>query len=508
MSPTMPFQMHASDYTLLTTTEMALADSATIALGTTEYDLMYQAGQQVARAIQANFTKRHTLVLCGPGNNGGDGYVVAKQLADAGWPVQIGYITESTTLPASAQAHASAWQGTSQPLAHVSLDTIELVVDALFGAGLNRPLDTASASLLAQAVERHIPIVAIDVPSGVVGDTGESLGAVQCAMTVTFFRKKPAHVLMPAKRLCGKVVLTDIGIPPQTLDTIQPKTWENHPTLWLSAWPKLESSSHKYTRGHACIEGGFPMTGAAKLAARATARIGAGLTTILAPTEAYLSYASHLLSIMLKTFADLNEHDKFTEEKRYTAFLIGPGAGYLARTEKLALQHKLDQLLKLGKPVVLDADALSIYEGNAYALKNAIQGPVVITPHEGEFKRLCSSIKEINISNRDKLSLAREAAAWLNGIVVYKGSDTVIAAPDGRAIINSHAPATLATAGSGDVLAGMITGLLAQGMPAFEAAAASVWLHAACANQFGYGLIAEDLPEQLPSVLNQLLAST
>jgi NAD(P)H-hydrate epimerase len=384
------------------------------------------------------------------------------------------------------------WRGTVEPLTPGVLEGAQLVVDAIFGAGLSRALDGSSVETLAAAARRQLPIVAIDVPSGLMGDTGEAMGAVAVAMTVTFFRKKPGHLLLPGRLLCGEVIVADIGIPNSVLDQISPDTFENDPRLWIAALPQLLDDGNKYTRGHALISGGYPTTGAARMAARAAARAGAGLTTIAVAPIALPVYAAALTSIMVQPLATPEDFGCLLDDNRYTAFLIGPGAGTGEETRTRVLA-----MLGTGRPTLLDADALTAFADDPLTLDRAIAGPCVLTPHDGEFHRLFDP-------NGDKLTRTRVAARRSGAIIVLKGSDTVITSPDGRSIINSNAPPTLATAGSGDVLSGIVLGLLAQSMDPFLAAAAAVWLHGAAATEFGPGLIAEDLPELLPRVFRRL----
>jgi ADP-dependent NAD(P)H-hydrate dehydratase / NAD(P)H-hydrate epimerase len=502
---------NAAPHALLNTAQMAQADASAVAHGTSVGTLMQNAGQAVAHAIQQTWSARPTLVLCGPGNNGGDGFAAARILLQAGWPVKLCLLGAIEQLKGAALEHAQAWCQTKRS-SELDTDAIlpcqteivadtHLVIDALFGAGLNRALDPLALNMLQAAQQQAIPIVAIDVPSGIMGDTGQNLGAVACAMTVTFFRKKPAHLLLPSSELCGQVLVADIGIAAEVLNAIHPNTWENHPDLWLASMPKLTAASHKYQRGHALIIGAYPMTGASRLAARAAARIGAGLTSIAVPAIAFHIYASTLTSIMLKVLDCPADFANLLQEPRYTSFLLGPGAGAQDETSRASLRQQAQSLLASKKPVVLDADALNAFAGHLPELSHAIQGDCVLTPHEGEFKRLFGADMDMQL---DKLSRARMAAWLSNAVIILKGADTIIVSPDGQAIINSNAPASLATAGSGDVLAGIITGLLTQGMPAFDAAAAAVWLHAEAANIFGPGLIAEDLSEILPQVLQTL----
>jgi hydroxyethylthiazole kinase-like uncharacterized protein yjeF len=468
------------------------ADRLAMAAGTPGTLLMQHAGEAVVRELVRRFTPRPTAVLCGPGNNGGDGFVAAIALAQSGWPVRVALFGDSSALHGDAKDHAQRWTGGIEPLTPRIIEDAELVVDALFGSGLSRRLDSRITDTLSFAARRSLPIIAVDIPSGVMGDSGETLGATAAVCTVTFMRKKPGHLLLPGRELCGEVVVADIGIPQAALDSLSIDTWENTPELWREKLPQLQSGGNKYSRGHALLYGGYPMTGAARMAARAAARIGAGLTTIAVPERAFALYAPALTSIMVQPLTRDEDFAGLLKDPRYTAFSIGPGAGVNDATRERALT-----LLQTGKPVVLDADAISVFSSHADELFQAIRGPCVITPHEGEFKRIFDSAG-------DKLTRARRAARRSGAVVVLKGADTVIASPDGRAIINCNAPATLATAGAGDVLGGFILGLLAQGMDAFPAAAAGVWMHGAAASAFGPGLLAEDLPDLLPGVLNRL----
>jgi ADP-dependent NAD(P)H-hydrate dehydratase / NAD(P)H-hydrate epimerase len=480
---------------LLRVGQMAEADRLAVAAGTPAIDMMERAGGAVAREIRRRWKVRPVTVLCGPGNNGGDGFVAARHLVEARWPVRIALLGPRDHLAGEARHHAERWRSAVEPLAPAVLDGAELVVDAIFGAGLSRPLEGPAAKTLAAAACGEAPIVAVDVPSGVMGDTGETLGAVAAVLTVTFFRKKPGHLLLPGRSLCGEVVVTDIGTPPSVLEKIIPNTFENNPALWLSVLPRLQDGGNKYTRGHALISGGYPMTGAARMAGRAAARAGAGLTTIAVSEIALPIYATALTSIMVRPLSAPEDFDQLLGDRRISAFLIGPGAGVGEETRARALA-----MLGTGRSTLLDADAITSFEDDPPALDRAIVGPCVMTPHEGEFRRLFDP-------TGDKLTRARAAARRSGALIVLKGSDTVIAAPDGRAIINANAPPTLATAGSGDVLSGIVLGLLAQGMEPFLATAAAVWLHGAAAAAFGPGLLAEDLPDLLPGVLRRLYGS-
>ena len=479
-------------HALVSVSQMNEADHAAAAAGRSVFDLMESAGRAVAGEIARRWTPRPITVLCGPGNNGGDGFVVALALSRSGWAVKLALLGTRAALHGAALAHANRWPGTIDALEPAAIEGAALVVDAIFGSGFNRPLDSQVSATLQQAGKRGIPIVAVDVPSGVQGDSGVADGAVAAICTVTFARKKPAHVLLPARDLCGEVVVADIGIPDAVFDALRIDTWENHPQQWLDDLPLPQFTANKYTRGHALLIGGYPMTGAARMAARAAARAGAGLTTVAVPEHGLAVYAAALTSIMVQPLTTGDDLQRLLSDARYTACLIGPGAGAGDSTRGRALR-----MLASGKAVLLDADAITSFASQPDELFAAVNGACVITPHEGEFKRLFSC-------EGDKLRRARFAARLSGAVLVLKGSDTVIAAPDGRAAINSNAPATLATAGSGDVLGGLVLGLLAQGMDAFLAACAAVWMHGAAAAAFGPGLLAEDLPDMIPGVLRQL----
>ena len=503
---------------LLTCAQMLDADRLTVASGTSAFTLMDNAGRAVAQAITARYTPRAVAVLCGPGNNGGDGYVVARYLSQAGWTVRVARLGATPQGSGEAADHAALWCGDTVPLSPVALAGAALVVDALFGAGLSRAIEGDAAQTLQAAATQKLPIVAIDVPSGVDGDSGADSGvdsganigtafrASAAVLTVTFFRKKPGHVLQPGKALCGEVLVVDIGTPDSVWDHITPRSFENAPGLWAHSLPALHPEANKYTRGHALIVGGYPTTGASRLAARAAARSGAGLTTIAVPDVALPVYAAAMTSVMVSPMrAATAQQDllRLLSDLRFKALLIGPGAGVNANTREQVLS-----MLATGRPTVLDADALTVFQDAPGDLFSAIQGPCVLTPHEGEFARIFESEAGVSKPHRTLKAAQRSGA-----VIVLKGSDTVIASPlqssDPQAamqcIVNTNAPPSLATAGSGDVLAGFIVGLLTQGMPPFLAAAAAVWMHGAAANAFGPGLIAEDLPELLPAVLRALV---
>jgi hydroxyethylthiazole kinase-like uncharacterized protein yjeF len=491
----MAMTQSADDCVLLTPGEMDEADRAAVAAGVPGTVLMETAGAAVAAAVQARWPRQAVAVLCGPGNNGGDGFVAARHLAAAGWPVKVALLGARERLKGDAAHSADLWQGPVQPLTPAVLDGVTLVVDALFGAGLSRPLEGAALATIQALRARGLPVCAVDVPSGVDGGSGEVRGtAARARMTVTFFRKKPGHVLLPGKTLCGDIVVADIGITPAVLAGIGARTYQNDPALWLRSYPWPRVDGHKYARGHALILGGEVMTGAARLTALGAARMGAGLVTVAAPRAAWPIYAAALTSVMVQPLDEPGGLAVLLGDERKNVVAIGPGAGVSESTRRHVLAA-----LATRRAVVLDADAITSFADTPQALFDAIRGPCVLTPHEGEFGRLFPK-------EGDKLARARQAAALCGAVVLLKGADTVIAAPDGRAVINTNAPADLATGGSGDVLTGFISGLLAQGMDPFDAAAAAAWLHGQAAAAHGPGLVSEDLPGLLPGVLRALKA--
>lgn len=485
---------------LLRCGQMARADALAIAAGTSGSRLMAVAGEAVADAVCRHFTRRPVTVLCGPGNNGGDGFVAARRLAERGWPVRLALRGERRALSGDAAYHARQWAAPCLPWDSEAVAGAGVVIDAVFGASLSRDLPPDVTALLQAARAQGAAIVAIDVPSGLDGDGGKLRGEVVPAdLTVTFFRLKPGHLLLPGRDYCGRRELAQIGIPEGVLRSLDVDTWHNVPALWRQALPRAAAHGHKYDRGHVLALGGARMTGAARLAAAAAQRVGAGLVTIAAPTPVWPVYAAALGSIMVEpcatpeTGAEASEWPAMLADTRRNAVLLGPGLG----------RHpsQRDHVLAAfggGRRVVLDADALSVFADAPQRLFSGIRGDCVLTPHEGEFVRLFGATED------DKPSRARRAARASGAVVVLKGSDTVIAAPDGRLAINDNAPPALATGGTGDVLAGLVAGLLAQGMPVFEAAAAAVWLHGRAAQRVGPGLIPEDLLSSLPGVWAEL----
>jgi hydroxyethylthiazole kinase-like uncharacterized protein yjeF len=484
--------------------QMAEIDRAAIAAGPFDgYGLMRNAGAAVGREVLRRYPAAVRLdVLCGPGNNGGDGYVVARLLAEAGVDVAV-WAAGAPKSGTDAALAAADCQLIAKPLAEYRPTAGSVVVDALFGAGLARPLDEAFAEIFGRIRNADIPVVAIDLPSGMSGATGQATGPhLKAELTVTFVRKKPGHLLYPGRELCGEVVVADIAVPDrQIVDT---GLVENAPAGWLTDLPTPSADAHKYSRGHVAVFSGGPTsTGAARLSAMAAARSGAGAVTVLSPASALQVNASHLTSIMLKRIDEVSGAFSFLKERKVRAAVLGPAFGDADRLREIALAilERVDAPFTL----VLDADAFTAFADAPTSLfisASASKAQLVLTPHGGEFARLFGDIaRDETLSNVDK---ARKAAARAHATVVLKGPDTVIADRDGRAAINSNGSPWLATAGSGDVLAGVIAGLAAQHMPPFAASCAGVWMHAEAGSRFGPGLIAEDMPGLLPPILGEL----
>ena len=481
---------------LLTAAEMGEADRRTIAGGTPGIVLMENAGRAVAEAAALLAPEGAILVLAGPGNNGGDGFVAARLLAEQGRAVRVMLLGDEDRLRGDAAEARARWRGGVEA-ASLPLPPAALVVDALFGAGLARPLDGLAAGLVAAMNEGPAPVLAVDVPSGLPADDGAPIGpCVAATATVTFFRRKPGHLLQPGRALCGPVTVAQIGISGAALEGIAPWAWDNTPELWRAALPAPGIAGHKYKRGHALVvSGSMTRTGAARLAAGAALRV-AGLATLASPPGALAVNAAQLTAVMLKRCEGAAGLAEILEDARFTSVALGPalGLGEASRAQVLAA-------LASGAAATLDADALTAFEADPDTLFKAIadrRAPVAMTPHEGEFARLFPDLAALTRPVR-----VRAAAARSGAVVVLKGPDTAIAAADGRLAINANAPPWLATAGSGDVLAGILAGVLAGGASGFEAACAAVWLHGAAGTEAGPGLTAEDLSPALRPVLAQ-----
>jgi hydroxyethylthiazole kinase-like uncharacterized protein yjeF len=491
---------------LLTTAEMGEADRLAITSGIPGMTLMENAGRAVADCIaQRHPPGTKVVVVAGPGNNGGDGFVAARLLAEQGFRVRLVTVGSRDRLKGDAAEAARRWVRAVEEFKPENLTGAGLVIDALFGAGLDRPVEGEPGRVIAAINAAGAPVLAVDLPSGINGSTGAVMGAAIIARhTVTFFRHKPGHVLLPGRVHCGAVTVADIGIPAGVLAGIQPRTFLNVPELWGAHFPSPQVGGHKYARGHTVVvSGGIAHTGAARLAARGALRAGAGLVTIASPNEALVVNATANTAVMVRPVDGAAEFGSFLGDRRLNTLVLGPGGGVGE-----GMQAMVQAALASDRTVVLDADALTCFADQPQVLFDAIglrgSAITVLTPHEGEFMRLFQDGKQ-NTVNTSKLDRARAAAKCSGGIILLKGPDTVVAAPDGRAAIAMNAPPWLATAGAGDVLAGLVAGLLAQGMPGFEGTAAAVWLHGEAGNVAGPSLIAEDLPEVLPCIYRPLL---
>jgi hydroxyethylthiazole kinase-like uncharacterized protein yjeF len=489
---------------VLTVAEMAAADRLTIEGGTPGIRLMEAAGAAVVTEILRRWSKRATLVLCGPGNNGGDGFIVARILSEFGWPVRVALLDMDRAAKGDAALAQQRWRGETVATTVGCLDNVALIVDAMFGAGLDRPLSGIAKELVHAIAARNLDCVAVDMPSGVSGDTGRVLGeasgcAPLCRLTVSFCRPKPGHFLEPARGLCGALVVAPIGIGDDIVARLNPQIVLNDPSLWRDCLHKPGTGDHKYTRGHAVVLGGATMTGAARLSARAARRIGAGLLTIASPPESVAIYADDEPGAIVRAIRTDADFERLVSEPRVSAILVGPGAGLDDATRRRVLLA-----LSSHKPCVLDADALSVFADTPDILLQRLGPHCLLTPHEGEFARLFPDLAEPAALAGGKLARTRTAAHRSGATVLLKGADTVIAQSDGAAVLSPFGPPTLATGGSGDVLAGLAVGLMAQGMPAFWAAAAASWLQGEAARAIGPGLIADDLPAQIAPLLARL----
>ena len=487
---------------------MGEADRLTIEAGPFDgMALMRRAGAAVAAVVLERYPSASWVhILCGPGNNGGDGYVAARLLAEAGLDISV-WRVETPKAGTDAYLAAAECPLPVSDIAEFKPQPGSLVVDALFGAGLSKPVGGAYAAAMATTATSGAAVLAVDLPSGVSGDSGAVLGsAFKADATITFFRKKPGHLLYPGRAHCGETIIADIGIRLDVLDAIRPSCFENTPALWLEGFPQPATETHKYARGHVGVFSGGPSaTGAARLSAAAAARAGAGAVTLLSPANALQVNAAHLTSIILRKTDTLEQAEAFLSERKPSALVFGPGMGLEPAAGDLAIGLIAASCGLVGH-IVFDADALTMFSRRRDDFFEAARLPgapsLVLTPHEGEFRRLFADIAADE--NLSKVEKAGRAAQQANATIIYKGPDTVVASPDGRAAINANGSPWLATAGSGDVLVGICAGLLAQGMPGFEAACAAVWLHAETGSRFGAGLIAEDLPLAMLAVLREL----
>ena len=486
-------EIMAIDTTLIVTpAEMGAIDKAASDSGLDSFALMRAAGAHVAALFLAEYPgAMRAIVLCGPGNNGGDGHVAAKLLMQSSMNV-VRYGMKPKSGGDAAKAHADC-PGTILPLKDWEPRCGDVIIDALFGAGLDRPVSAEVSVVIDLARDASVPVIAVDLPSGLSGRTGASTGSCfSAAHTATFAALKPGHLLMPGRALCGNTHLCDIGIPARLIVSKE-RLWRNHPGLYAHQLPSTDASGHKYSRGHLVVFSGPLISGgAARLAAMAGLQTGAGLVTMASPPSAVMVQATHLTALMQRSIGTADDLAEWLKDNRLAGFVIGPGFGDLEK-----VRFYTQQLAQTGRPVVLDADGLTAFAPDVDELAHLFSGDtrLIITPHEGEFRRLFPDLADNG--ELSKIDRARNAASLLNAVVIDKGPDTVIAAPDGRCAINADAPPWLATAGSGDVLSGIVGSLGVQGMAPFEAACAGVALHSQAGVRAGEGMSSEDLVRQI-----------
>jgi len=449
-------------------------------------------------------TKPLVVVLCGPGKNGGDGFVAARRLHDLGWPVRVATLIPRENFSGDARLMADLYEGEPVPLTPSALEGAGLIVDAILGTGLSRDISDELSVMVNAVNGSGFPVVAIDIPTGVHADTGMIMGAaIKAGRTLTFITRKPGHVLYPGRAFCGITEIAPVGVPDEIIAKTGPQMMVNDLAIWGRVWPRPGPLTHKYQRGASVIvSGGVSSTGAARLAARGALRAGAGIVTVLCPASALLVNATHLTAIMVSAGDTPEQISDHLSDPRISSVVIGPGLGL-----DLANREKILACLKGSHSTVLDADAFTLFSDQPEDLLSALQSRHVLTPHDGEFARLFPGL---DLQKLGRVEAARQGAALSGAVVVLKGADSIIAHPDGRIAINANATPDLATAGSGDVLAGFIAALAGarlpnhELMPTFEAACGGVWLHGACGQVAGPGLIAEDLPEAIPTVLRKL----
>jgi ADP-dependent NAD(P)H-hydrate dehydratase / NAD(P)H-hydrate epimerase len=486
---------------LLTAEEMGRAEQIAAAAGLPTLAMMENAGRCVAEEVVRRYPRgSRVVVLCGPGNNGGDGFVCARFLRERGYHVRLALLGRQEDLKRDPKEMARRWDEAIEAMTLRSLEGAQIVVDAIYGTGLRDNVSGIVAEMIEAVTGRSLSVISVDVPSGINATSGAVKGvAFRAATTVTFFRRKTGHVLLPGRLYCGDVRAVDIGIPAAVLGEIAPRTFANDPEFWLRYFPKLRIDGHKYDRGHAfVVSGPMESTGAGRLAARTALRAGAGLVTVATSKSAFYINAAQLTAVMVAAYDGPSGLSAVLSDPRITAVLIGPGAG--RDPEVVGL---VGSVLSSDAVAILDAEGITAYQEKPVELFRLIKSraaPTIMTPHEGEFRKVFPELA----NEPSKLERARRAAEMSGAVVILKGADTVVAAPDGLSSISENAPAWLATAGSGDVLAGLVTGLCAQGMAAFDAAVAAVWMHGELAAIFGPGLIADDMPDLLPGILQRL----
>jgi ADP-dependent NAD(P)H-hydrate dehydratase / NAD(P)H-hydrate epimerase len=483
-------------FEILTSDQMQEADRLTIKTGTPSFSLMERAGAGVAEAVRALYKGRKILILCGPGNNGGDGFIAARILKDKKFAVRVACAVKTDKLKGDAAQAAKGWKDIVIPFDKLVVGPEDVIVDAVFGTGFSGALKEPVTDVFAQIKKTGNDVLAVDIPSGVNGNSGEAdPHTPQVIHTVTFFRKKLGHILLPGMALGGAVKVIDIGIVDKSLDKIGYTCVENHPGLWKTHVKPKAPADNKYDHGHVLVFGGGRLTGAACMAAHAALRVGAGLCTVSSPLEVMNVYRAYLPNLMVEQRAGTASFYSQMEDTRRNAVLIGPGAGV---EDADGLRQAVLDVCRDGRPCVLDADALTVFGGDPDVLMKALGPHCVLTPHEGEFSRIFPGLMK-----GIKTERAAAAAKLANAVILLKGADTVIVSPDGRVVVSVNAPPSLATGGAGDVLAGLIVGLLARHVPPCEAACAAAWIEGRAASLFGEGLMATDLFDRIPAVLQE-----
>lgn len=489
-------------HVVLTADDARSLDERAMDLGISGYELMQNAGKAVAEMLAYYIgtpleAPQPIIILCGPGNNGGDGFVAAQFLKEWGYLVSLRCSVGIDTLTGDAGTAAEEWDGSVDAFDTKNFGDSAAIVDCLFGVGLNKPIEGDVAEIITEVNAADTFVLSVDIASGLDANTGQPNGdCIKADATITFNFKKPAHLIAPGRFLSGgsdNIHVAAIGVPIAAIVDLETNISENLPSLWGRAFPFSGPQTHKYDRGHMLVLGGRePTLGASRLASIAGLRTGAGLVTLAAPTETYAVQASALMDVMVRRFDSSFGFMGIVNDPRIRAVLIGPGSGLGEKTVEL-IQH----VGAKDKKLVLDADALTSLVGRTDLISKLKAGEVVLTPHEGEFAKLFPTIEV----NEDRIQAAREAAKATRATIVLKGVSTIVAAPDGRVSIATNAPAWLSIGGTGDVLSGIICGLMTQGMPAFEAASAGVWIHGEAGMRAGRGLIASDLLDVIPKVL-------
>jgi len=507
---------HTHNNVILSVDQTRQVDQKTIASSKSGFELLSAAGRQVFEVVRDVASKEdRILVACGSGNNGGDGLIAARLLLDAGFKVSVALLSTPESVQGDARLALDALNQPTMKLSYARPNDFELIIDALLGTGIDRLISGKLEQWIDEVNASSASVISIDMPTGISGDSGSVMGtSLKAEHTVTFFRKKPGHVLYPGRHYCGTIHLRQIGIDASLLEALQPVVYENDCSLWQECIPNIEWDAHKYTRGHAVVvTGDASSTGAARLAGRAALRAGAGAVTFACPESAIDTVAAHVTCEMIKRVDSADELEVILAHNRIKSIVLGPGMGVGRQTRAM-----VETALTSSASVVLDADALTSFENRLDELVKHIavtKGGVVLTPHMGEFKRLFGEYfssgtsethnTEHKSATLNKIQLALDAARACGATVVLKGPDTVIANPDGHCIVNTNAPPWLATAGSGDVLAGTIAGWLAQGVYSFNSASIGCWMHGEAAMAFGPGLIATDIVKQYPSIHRQIL---